>query len=188
MDSLGVSDVMRIPVSVPAGFTGSVEGQDEWDCIWGHTEMPNVGQVVGHPLEQIEDLGSVSVPDYADDSRYAGVKDALEQAKAEGQYVTSSIFNLCPLPRALRFGLAFRNVIDLPHGTSGTSSSSPGILTACEGRAVDFGMHELPTGRHVDHGPLAGRAGGGHKYFHGFFFSLASLDADSGSILRLSTN
>lgn len=92
MGSLGVSDMIDIPIKAPAGFTPGTEGQDEWGCIWGHTDVPNMGQVVGHPLENIGDLGSFSVPDYADDSRYVEVEDALKKAEAEGKYVRCGIF------------------------------------------------------------------------------------------------
>ncbi len=92
MDSLGISDSSLIPVRAAAGFTPGVEGEDEWGCVWGQTELPNMGQVVDNPLRDIRDLASSSVPDYADDSRYVGVEDALRGFDAEGKYVTCLIF------------------------------------------------------------------------------------------------
>ena len=92
MGSLGVSDTSGIPVRTPAGFTPGTEGEDEWGCRWGHTEVPNMGQVVGHPLENMSDLDRLTVPDYTDDSRYIEVEDALEKAEAEGKYIVSGIF------------------------------------------------------------------------------------------------
>ena len=92
MGSLGVSDTAGIPVGAASTFTPSTEGEDEWGCIWGHTDMPNMGQVVGHPLENIEDLDTASFPDYSDDSRYVNVEQALDKAESEGKYITCGIF------------------------------------------------------------------------------------------------
>ena len=92
MGSLGISDSSLIPVSAAAGFAPDAEGEDEWGCIWGHTDLPNMGQVVGHPLEDIGDLASHPVPDYTDDSRYLEVEDTLKKLEADGKYVVSLIF------------------------------------------------------------------------------------------------
>ena len=90
MGSLGVDDVAGVPVGPPAGFVPSAV--DEWGCTWAQTDLPNMGQVVGHPLENIGDLDRMSRPDYGDDNRYVEVDEALEQAEAEGKYVTCGIF------------------------------------------------------------------------------------------------
>jgi uroporphyrinogen-III decarboxylase len=92
MDSLGVSDAIRISVKESASFTPSREGEDEWGCIWGHTDIPNMGQVIGHPLEDIRKLATASIPDYADDSRYTEVGDTLKAANSENKYVSCGIF------------------------------------------------------------------------------------------------
>lgn len=92
MSSLGVSDIASICVRRPAGFTPGTDGEDEWGCVWKNTDVPNMGQVVGHPLEDIGDLRSVSVPDYADGSRYVEVEAALRKAETEGKYIRCTIF------------------------------------------------------------------------------------------------
>jgi uroporphyrinogen decarboxylase len=92
MHCFGASDTAGIPVNQPAGFKPGREGEDEWGCTWAHTDVPNMGQVVGHPLEDIADLNELSAPDYSDDSRYPNVADALKQAEAEDKYVMCGIF------------------------------------------------------------------------------------------------
>ena len=92
MSSLGVDDRFGIPVNAPADFSPVTEGADEWQCVWAHTDVPNMGQVVGHPLEDISKLDTHPLPDYTDDSRYVEVADALAQAEADGKYVMCSIF------------------------------------------------------------------------------------------------
>ena len=92
MGSLGVSDRTGIPVRSPDGFVPHVEGMDEWGCVWGHTEQPNMGQVVENPLEDIRGLDGHPMPDYTDDSRYVDVEAALETAEGEGRYVSCGIF------------------------------------------------------------------------------------------------
>ena len=95
MPGLGVDDRIGVPVKEAEGFTPVSEGADEWGCVWAHTDVPNMGQVVGHPLDDISRLDRVATPDYTDDSRYADVADALDTAEADGKFV------LCPVPFVL---------------------------------------------------------------------------------------
>jgi len=92
MGSLGVSDTAGLPIKPAEGFVPEREGEDEWGCVWGHTEMSNMGQVVENPLEDIQGLEAHPVPDYTDDSRYVEVEDALDKAEEEGKYVAGGIF------------------------------------------------------------------------------------------------
>jgi hypothetical protein len=88
----GCSDTVALPLKPAASFEPSVEGEDEWGCVWAKTEMANMGQVKGHPLTSIENLSSSKYPDYGDDSRYEDALEALEEAQREGKYVTVGIF------------------------------------------------------------------------------------------------
>ena len=92
MDALGVNDKAGLPVKRAQAATAATEGLDEWGCLWAHTDQPNMGQVVGHPLDDIRKLDSHPVPDYTDDRRYVGVEPALKKAEDEGKYVTCGIF------------------------------------------------------------------------------------------------
>jgi len=92
MGSLGVSDTAWLPVKRPAAFRPVCEGADEWGCVWNHTAMKNMGQVKGHPLEDVGGLDRNPVPDYFDDSRYEDCPAALDQADREGKYVVAGIF------------------------------------------------------------------------------------------------
>jgi len=88
----GCDDAAWIPVQPAASFTPAVEGEDEWGCIWAQTEMENMGQVKGHPLQSIGDLAHSKAPDYDDDSRYKDVPAALEAFQRQGKYVVAGIF------------------------------------------------------------------------------------------------
>jgi len=92
MGSLGVSDTAWLPVKAAAGFKPRCEGADEWGCVWSHTNVKNMGQVKGHPLEDIRQLARHPVPDYTDGSRFVDCEAALKQADAEGKYVVAGIF------------------------------------------------------------------------------------------------
>ena len=92
MSSLGVDDRKGMPMKPPEGFVPVTEGADEWGCVWGHTDVPNMGQVLGHPLEDISKLDSHPLPDYTDESRYTEVEEALREAEEAGKYVTCGIF------------------------------------------------------------------------------------------------
>ena len=90
MSSLGVNDRIGIPVKAPQGFNPVTAGADEWECVWAKTDVPNMGQVVGHPLEDVSKLDRHPFPDYTDDSRYLEVADTLAEADADGKYVMCS--------------------------------------------------------------------------------------------------
>lgn len=90
--NLGCTDTVGLPLKPAASFVPSLEGEDEWGCVWAKTEMANMGQVKGHPLASIDDLAVSRYPDYGDDSRYEDVPEALAAAQREGKYVTVGIF------------------------------------------------------------------------------------------------
>ncbi len=90
--AFGVSDCQSISVRQASRFKPSVEGEDEWGCVWEHTEVANMGQVKGHPLEDTRGIGRLNAPDYDDDSRYVDVEEALAEFEAEGRYVGCGIF------------------------------------------------------------------------------------------------
>ncbi|MGD0091208.1 MAG: uroporphyrinogen decarboxylase family protein [Planctomycetota bacterium] len=92
MGSLGVDDRAWIPTKSPASFKPRTEGADEWGCVWRHTDVPNMGQVAVHPLEDIRKLDKHPVPDYSDQTRYVDVPAALQKYEAEGRYVVAGIF------------------------------------------------------------------------------------------------
>jgi hypothetical protein len=56
--------------------------------------MDNMGQVKGHPLEDISKLASFTAPDFTDDARYAGTLASIEEGEAADKYVMSSIFGV----------------------------------------------------------------------------------------------
>lgn len=91
MGGLGVTDVAGLPVGRAAGFRPA-EGEDEWGCVWRHSDVPNMGQVKGHPLERLGDLDRLATPDYADPGRYEACGGALARAEADGRYVVCGIF------------------------------------------------------------------------------------------------
>jgi len=92
MPSLGVDDRAVMPFKVPPSFVPVRPGADEWGCIWDKTDVPNMGQVIEHPLADMSRLDSCPVPDYRDASRYVAVDAALRQAESEGKYGVAFVF------------------------------------------------------------------------------------------------
>ncbi|MBN1669408.1 MAG: hypothetical protein JXR37_00130 [Kiritimatiellae bacterium] len=92
MGSLGVNDTAGLPVKRAESFVPRVEGEDEWGCVWAQTDTPNMGQVKGHPLENVRALDTHPVPDYTDDSRYENCEAALQKAETAGTYIKAGIF------------------------------------------------------------------------------------------------
>jgi len=69
---------------------------DQWLCRWGKTDAPNMGQVKGHPLEDLAGMKDFPWPDADDPRRYADVPRALEEIAADparrDKYAVTSIF------------------------------------------------------------------------------------------------
>jgi len=84
--SMGVSDIAGLPLKPPASFHLKQQGEDGWGCIWKNAELPNVGQIVGHPLLDLSRLDSHPLADYIDDRRYVDVEPFLETAWRNGKY------------------------------------------------------------------------------------------------------
>ncbi len=84
-------DTAGVPVKAPAGFDPD-GGVDEWGCRWEKTDVPNMGQVKGWPLEDIRQIDALPAPDYDDDTRYEDVPAALDQADADGRYIMAGVF------------------------------------------------------------------------------------------------
>lgn len=91
MGGLGRDDVQGIPrKSQPV----EVDGQpaDEWGCIWGHTDVRNMGQVKGHPLNDLSEYDKAVIPDYTKDEIYEGCEAAFQAAENAGKYTVAGIF------------------------------------------------------------------------------------------------
>lgn len=92
-DALGTSDVHMVWTNqiIPMGQTER-ENLDEWGCFWIRSEMANMGQVKGHPLENWVALKNYKWPDPHNSSFYKGMEDRFEGC--EGKYVLTGIFML----------------------------------------------------------------------------------------------
>lgn len=77
---------------------GNDPNVDQWLCRWDHTDEPNMGQVKGHPLEDLAAIKDFPWPDATDPRRYANVLKQLDEIDADptrrGKYRICSIFML----------------------------------------------------------------------------------------------
>lgn len=92
MDCFGVCDTAYVGYGPPAGWEPAEPGMDQWGCLWEQTEMANMGQVKGHPLEDLSKLSSFKAPDYTDETRYTDTLAQIEAGEAAGKYIKSGIF------------------------------------------------------------------------------------------------
>ena len=69
---------------------------DQWLCRWAHTDTPNMGQVKGHPLEDLSRMADFPWPDGDDPRRYASTAAQLAALRADSdrrdKYVTTGVF------------------------------------------------------------------------------------------------
>jgi len=69
---------------------------DQWLCRWGKTDQPNMGQVKGHPLEDLDGMKDFPWPDGNDPRRYVNVPKHLQELAADpdhcDKFVTTGIF------------------------------------------------------------------------------------------------
>lgn len=69
---------------------------DEWLCQWNTTDTPNMGQVKGHPLEDLSRMNAFPWPDGSDPRRYQDLPTALSDIESDpvrkDKYRRASIF------------------------------------------------------------------------------------------------
>lgn len=91
--AMGVDDTHSVPTNaVGTGDHSKRETYDEWHCLWTRSEVANMGQVKGHPLEDWDTLKDYVWPDPDDPAYYAGMEERFEGA--EDKYVVTGIFML----------------------------------------------------------------------------------------------
>jgi len=88
----GCDDFAWIPQNKPDPFDNEGDGLDEWSCKWSRTEVANMGQVTGHPLENLSDLSKITVPDFDNDARWVEADSSIEQFQKDGKFVSIDIF------------------------------------------------------------------------------------------------
>ena len=73
-EALGLSDIHVVPWNQPGvGDQSLRQDIDEWGCVWVRSEMQNMGQVKGHPLEDWNALEHYRWPDANDQAFYTGM-------------------------------------------------------------------------------------------------------------------
>ena len=82
-------------VWIPRPTAGRVENGvsiDEWGCIWGRTEVKNMGQVTGHPLTDFSEHDRITIPDYNQKWRYETCEPVFKLAEKDAKYTQVGIF------------------------------------------------------------------------------------------------
>jgi len=92
MGGLGVTDAEYIGIPWLPGFRASAPGEDEWGCVWEKTNLPNMGQVKGHPVKTRGEIDRMRVPDYADEARYPEMERAIVEQERHGRYLQLGLF------------------------------------------------------------------------------------------------
>ncbi len=69
---------------------------DQWLCRWGHTDVPNMGQVKGHPLDDLSKMKEFPWPDGNDARRYEDMPRQLNDMESDpnrrDKFVSTGIF------------------------------------------------------------------------------------------------
>ena len=65
---------------------------DEWGCIWIRSEVENMGQIKGHPLEEWDSLSKYTWPNADNPAFYEGMEDQF--IGLDGKYILTDIFML----------------------------------------------------------------------------------------------
>jgi hypothetical protein len=104
---------------------------DQWLCRWGKTDAPNMGQVKGHPLEDLSGMASFPWPDGSDPRRYAKVPQQLADLAADAtrrdKYVVTGIFMI--LWERMHSLHGFENcMVDLMDGNAAVEELADRIL------------------------------------------------------------
>jgi uroporphyrinogen decarboxylase len=62
---------------------------DDWECQWARTEFKNMGQVVGHPLEDWSNLSSFKPPNPRNPFYFDRIREAIKDADDRYVVITS---------------------------------------------------------------------------------------------------
>lgn len=84
-----------------AGWFFDQAGPDDWGCLWGVTEVKNMGQVVGHPLADASALRTYRPPNPRNPYYYERLGPLLEEA-GDRYVVVTCHFNLVERLHMLR--------------------------------------------------------------------------------------
>jgi uroporphyrinogen decarboxylase len=107
--SFGITDVVHVGWNqIGTGSRAYKRTLDEWGCEWVRSEIDNMGQVKGHPLEKWSNLTHYRWPNPDDPTFYAGMERKFEGT--EGKYVLTSIFFL--LFERMHSLRGFQNVLE----------------------------------------------------------------------------
>ena len=78
-DWLGITDVRSVPWNqIGTGNNAERRSLDEWGCGWERTDIQNMGQVKGHPLQDWSALDSFRFPDPDTPAFYEGMEQFFE--------------------------------------------------------------------------------------------------------------
>jgi hypothetical protein len=91
-DVYGVSDTAAFGWNqIGTGDNTKRETLDEWGCTWGRSEVKNMGQVTGNPLENWDKLSGYHFPDPDDPVFYEGMEERSRKLDRE-KYIKTGIF------------------------------------------------------------------------------------------------
>ena len=86
------SDLFRVGIKPDPNWKPTLEGEDEWGCIWKRVSPDDrsKGQVKVHPLDDWDRLDDLRFPDYDIPERYSHMPGELER-NTEDKFVLASI-------------------------------------------------------------------------------------------------
>ncbi|MFH1378017.1 MAG: uroporphyrinogen decarboxylase family protein [Planctomycetota bacterium] len=92
MNAIGYDDVVGVSLRLDSERSKKGIGADEWGCVWGKTDVKNMGQVIGHPIKSLDQIDSHPFPDPHDPAVIASVETMLEKNKTANRYVAVDQF------------------------------------------------------------------------------------------------
>jgi hypothetical protein len=92
METLGYSDSHWVGFRRECEWNQKGEGLDEWGCRWVRTEVPTMGQPLGHPLKDIARVADYPFPDPCDPAVYEYIERALATPESRDKYIVVSQF------------------------------------------------------------------------------------------------
>lgn len=109
MESLGYSDSHWVGFYHDCQWKREGRGLDEWGCRWERTEIPTMGQPLGHPLDDFAKVADFPFPDPYEPEAYEYIEEHLPAGEAEDKYITIGQFMV--LFERMHALLGFENVM-----------------------------------------------------------------------------
>lgn len=134
MYAIGYDDFAGVSLRLDSERAVKGIGPDEWGCVWGKTDVKNMGQVVGHPIRSLDQIDSYPFPNPNDPAVLNRVKETIDKNKTANRYVVVDQFMI--LFERMHSLIGFKECLEY-------LATEPDAMARLADRIVEFDIKRL---------------------------------------------